>query len=111
MLFAYIDDGRLEVIADEAEARSKYDGSDVENGVVRLFDAAGKPLVARFPARSERRILGVRISSDPGPFELEPAVGKDAETLAQAMGPVVILMPNRWFKDLDAVHAHLLASR
>jgi len=109
MLFAYIDDGSLSVIADEQEAREKYEAEDVESGAVRLFDSRGKPLEPRFPNRSERKFLGMRISSHPGPFCLAPAQEPGAETLLDAMGPVVVLLPNQWFKDLDAVRAHLRA--
>ena len=107
MLFAYIDDGSLSVVADEEEARQKYESTDVESGAVRLFDSGGRPLAPRFPNRSEKRFLGMRIASDPGPFTLTPAAESDAESLLDAMGPIVVLVPNRWFKDLDSVKAHL----
>lgn len=106
MIFAYNEDGTLEVVADVTEARGRFESSDVESGAVRLFDSSGKPLQAQFPNRTERKFLGLRVSSDPGPFELAPASHGD-EMLGQALGPTVVLMPNRWFPNLDAVHAHL----
>ncbi len=106
MLFAYNEDGTLEVVADEAEARIHFESYDVESGAVRLFDGSGNPLSPRFPHRSERKILGIRISDDPGPFELVASEGT-GETLLQALSPAVVLMPNRWFKDIDAVRARL----
>lgn len=111
MLFAYNDDGRLEVVADVAEARRQFASSDVESGAIRLFDAAGQPLTPAFPQRSERRFLGMRISSDPGPFDLLPSREPDAETLPQALGPTVVLMPNQWFGTLEAVQSHLASAR
>lgn len=110
MLFAYNEDGTLEVVADVIEARARFESSDVESGAVRLFDAAGKPLEPHFPSRSEKKFLGVRVSSDPGPFELAPAID-GSEMLDDALGPTVVLMPNRWFPNLDAVHAHLTQTR
>lgn len=110
MIFAYNEDGTLEVVADVAEARGRFESSDVESGAVRLFDSTGKPLEAHFPKRTEKRFFGLRVSSDPGPYELAPATD-DGETLDQALGPTVVLMPNRWFPDLDAVHAHLTQAR
>ena len=107
MLFAYIDDGRLEVLEDVTEARREYASGDIESGTIRLFDGAGNPLTAVFPARSERKFLGMVISSDPGPFELVPSVEPEAEKLVDAFGPSVVLMPNRWFTDVAAVRAHL----
>ena len=106
MLFAYNDDGRLEVIADEEDARRSFEATDVEAGVIRFFDSRGEPLSPRFPQRSSRKFLGMSFSSDPGPFELVPASDGD-EALIDALGPTVVLMKNRWFTDIDAVRAHL----
>jgi hypothetical protein len=108
MLFAYNDDGTLEVVADEAEARQKFESFDVESGAIRLFDASGSGLTPVFPERSQRKVLGMRLSEDPGPFDLVPSPAP--ERLQEAFGPSVVLMPNRWFKDLDAVRAHLAAA-
>jgi hypothetical protein len=105
MIFAYNEDGTLQVVADVAEARQHFESYDVESGAVRFFNAEGKPLEPQFPQRSERRFLGVRISSDPGPYDFVSAAG--GETLAQSLGPTVVLMPNSWFATVDAVHAHL----
>lgn len=110
MLFAYNDDGRLEVIADEDEARRSFAASDVEAGVIRFFDSRGEPLTPRFPQRSPKKFLGMTFSGDPGPFELLPAAD-GGETLIDALGPTVVLMKNRWFTDVDAVRAHLGGSR
>ncbi|MGH7637122.1 MAG: hypothetical protein ACREOK_05680 [Gemmatimonadaceae bacterium] len=110
MIFAYNEDGTLEVVADVTEARGRFESSDVESGAVRLFDSRGKPLQPHFPNRTEKKFLGMRMSSDPGPYELAPATG-DGEMLEQALGPTVVLMPNRWFPSLDAVHAHFARTR
>jgi hypothetical protein len=107
MLFAYCDDGSLEVVADEAEARRQFDSADLESGVIRLFDSTGEPLTPVFPERSERKFLGMRVSDDRGAFSLSPSKDSDAESLRDAFAPSVVLRPNRWFKDLDEVLAHL----
>ena len=106
MLFAYNDDGRLEVVADEAEARNNFAASDVEAGVIRLFDEHGKVMTPSFPQRKQKKFLGVTVSSDPGPFHLTPS-GPDGERLLESLGPTVVVMPNRWFTDIDAVKSHL----
>ena len=92
MLFGYMDDGSLDVVADEKEAKALFDPSNVESGVVRIFDAKGKPLAATFTG---------------GDYTLSPEKDQKAETLQQAFGPILALMPNKWFKDIDAVYAHL----
>src|SRR5262245_37916725 len=93
MLFGYMDDGSLDVVADENEAKAKFDPDNVESGVVRIFDANGKPLAATF--------------SKPGAYSLAPDKTAGAETLQQAFGPILALMANKYFKDIDAVYAHL----
>jgi hypothetical protein len=47
------------------------------------------------------------ISDDRGPFDLVPSAEPGAEKLVEAFAPSVVLMPNRWFKDVDAVRVHL----
>ena len=110
MLFAYNDDGRLEVVADVAEARDNFAASDVEAGVIRLFDEHGHYMAPHFPERSEKKFLGMKLSSDPGPLHLKPA-DASGESLLDALGPTIVVMPNRWFKDIDAVRAHLATKR
>ena len=106
MLFAYNDDGRLEVVEDVAAARDNFAAADVEAGVIRLFDETGHYLAPHFPDRSEKKFLGMKLSSDLGPFHLQPAA-PGADTLLDELGPTIVVMPNRWFKDIDAVKAHL----
>jgi len=106
MLFAYNDDGRLEVVENVSEARDNFAATDVEAGVIRLFDEAGRYMAPHFPERSERKFLGLKLSSDPGPFHLHPPTAT-AEQLLDELGPTIVVMPNRWFKDIDAVKAHL----
>jgi hypothetical protein len=109
MLFAYNDDGRLEVVDSVAEARDNFAAADVEAGVIRLFDDRGRYMAPHFPERSEKKFLGMKMSSDPGPFHLKPAEAT-AEKLLDELGPTIVVMPNRWFKDIDAVKAHLSKS-
>lgn len=106
MLFAYNDDGRLEVVEDVAEARANFAAADVEAGVIRLFDENGRYMAPHFPQRTEKKFLGMKLSSDPGPFDLRPAEAS-GEKLLDELGPTIVVMPNRWFKDIDAVRAHL----
>lgn len=111
MLFAFTDDGSLEVVADTAEANQRFEGYDVESGAVRLFESAGLSLKPHFPHRSDRRFLGIRISDAPGSYALVPASEGSRESLHDLLPLVTVLTPNRWFKDLGAVRTHLAAAR
>lgn len=103
MLFAYNEDGTLQIVADVQEARRHFESSDVESGAITLFDEAGRPLAPVFPQRSERRILGVRVSGDPGPYDLVPDRATGAESLGDVLVRANVLMPNPWFADLASV--------
>jgi hypothetical protein len=111
MLFAFIEDGTLEVIADLAEARRRFEPIDVESAVVAFYDERGRPLTAVFPNRSERRFLGLRVSPDPGPYELELNRDTTAEPIETALLEVAALTPNPWFSTLDDAKAYLTTSR
>ena len=110
MLFAYNDDERLEVVADVAEARANFAASDVDAGVIRLFDETGRHMAPHFPQRREKKFLGMKLSSDPGPFDLKPPAA-GADRLLDELGPTIVVMPNQWFADIDAVKAHLSKTR
>lgn len=107
MLFAYNEDGTLEVVADLDEARRKFDSEDVESGAIRLFDDAGRSLGPVFPHRSERRLLGIRITEDPGAYDLVIQEDSAVEGLSVVLGEANVLMPNPWFADLEAIRRHI----
>ena len=41
MIFAFLEDGTLEVLESETDAQRDYERIDVESGTVRLYDEAG----------------------------------------------------------------------
>lgn len=106
MLFAYNEDGTLEVVADLEEARRHFERRDVESGAIRLFDAGGKSLSPVFPHRSERKVLGFRVSEDPGPYDLVVRDTVAAESFEAVLEEANVLMPNPWFPDLAALRSH-----
>ena len=110
MLFAFIEDGTLEVVDDVAEARRRFEPIDVDSGVVAFYDERGRGLTAIFPHRSERRLFGFHITSDPGPYELE-LTDPTADTIRTALVEVAAMTPNRWFSTLDQVEAYIATPR
>jgi len=109
MLFAFIEDGTLEVITDLAEARRRFEPIDVDSGVVAFYDDRGRPLTAVFRHRSERRLFGFRVDSDPGPYELELNLDTTAEPLETALIELAAMTPNPWFATIDDAKAYLAA--
>ncbi len=107
MIYAFIEDGTLELIADAGEARSKYEGIDVEAGVVTFFDEKGAPLEAVFSVPNRRgKTLGLIPWVESGVFDLAPAVRHDGDSFALALSEAVALAPNPWFRTLDELRAH-----
>ena len=108
MIFAFLEDGTLELVADAAEARREYEGVDVEAGVVQFYDDQGAALQPRFsvPNRSGRT-LGLIPWVESGVYELVPAADPGIDSFALALAEAVSLSPNPWFSSLEALRAHV----
>lgn len=107
MIFVFIDDGTLEVIASPEEARQRYEGIDVEGGALEFFDEDGTRLEPRFtrPNRSGR-FLGILGWVESGLFELVRAPGSE-EDIFTRLSETVRLEPNQWFDDLNEIRQFL----
>ena len=101
-----LDDGTLAVFADINEARGDIEFPKVENDDAIFYNERGELLEATFPYRSDRRFLGLRITDDPGPFELAPSPSSDPSAINVALSRAVALKRNKWFASLDDVRAH-----
>jgi len=106
MLFVLTDERSLEIVADLHEATRRYEGYDVERGDIVFYDEQGRRLTPTFPYRNEARILGLRVSNDPGPYELAPDPDASPELLHE-LASVRYLESNPWFQSLDEVRAAL----
>ena len=111
MIFAFVQDGTLSVLAGLDEARRRFSASDVETDAVQFFDERGMPLAPSFPNRAKRRVLGIVVGESAGPFELAPATADGAERLDDVLGEVHVVMGGPRFATVDDVRAHLAAVR
>ena len=109
MIFALDEDGTLAVLEDINEARKQFESWHVEEGNVVFYDEWGHPLEPLFPHRSDRRFLGLRIDSDPGPLEFRPATSGRGPSFASALSGKVFLSPNRWFATLAQLQEYVAA--
>lgn len=108
MIFAFIDDGTLEIYEDEASAARAHEGIDVESGTVHFYSEQGMPLAARFVTPNEHgRWLGLFRWVSSGAYQLIPATESDADPFALALRETVALAPNSWFSSLDELRAAL----
>ena len=104
MIFAFVEDGTLQILADVDQARRDHEGIDVEAGAVNFYDERGTPLVARFSVPNRRgRFLGLFPWMESGVFDLVAAPGSTADPFALALFEAVSLEPNAWFGSLESL--------
>ncbi len=107
MIFALLDEPSPLVLSDVGEARREFESLDLEAGGVRFFDETGRELKPSFPHRSQHRVFGMRVTNEPGPFELGPAASDARQVLVSLLSSAVRLEPNPWFSSIAAVR-HVL---
>ena len=110
LIFAFVEDGTLEVFSGTIEARRNYEGIDVESGTVRFYDAMGTFLRPQFTTPNRNgKLLGPIGWVASGTYELVPNKDATEDSFALALYETNTLDPNPWFKSLDELKD--LASR
>jgi hypothetical protein len=110
VIFAFGEDGTLEVFGTAAEATLQYEGIDVESGVVRFYDEHGTFLEPRFTTPNRRgRILGLMEWVESGTYELVPNPTADEDSFALALYETQVLEPNQWFSSVEELKTSLAA--
>jgi hypothetical protein len=108
MIFAFIEDGTLEIHEDEASATRAHEGIDVESGTVHFYSGQGMPLAPRFTAPNARgRWLGLFPWVSSGAYQLVPAASSEVDPFELALREAVALAPNPWFSSLEELKAAL----
>ena len=108
MIYAFIEDGTLEIHEDEGSATRAHEGIDVESGTVHFYSEQGYPLAPRFITPNKRgRWLGLFPWASSGAYQLLPATQSDADPFALALREAVALAPNSWFSSLDELKTAL----
>ncbi len=85
MMIFVLDNARgLHVSSCAAELQGAFEGIDVENGVYRFFDEAGRPLIAEFTVPNQRgRSFGAFRWVRSGTYRLLPNPAMSAPHLAE----------------------------
>jgi hypothetical protein len=111
MIFVFIEDGALDVIANLEEAQRNYEGIDVESGVFQFFDEKGIYLEPQFtePNRTGR-FLGIIKWVESGKFNLVPQTETD-EDINLYLAETSEINPNPFFSSLDEVRQFLQGNR
>jgi hypothetical protein len=107
MLFVFVEDGTLEVVAGIGEARRRYESIDVESGVFRFYDADGRSLTPVFPQPTRVRRWLFFSTVTPGTFDLMADAGAESDPIERCLEETAALEPNPWFGSLEAVRAFL----
>ena len=110
MIFAFGEDGTLELFADLGEVRVHCEGIDVESGVWDFYDENGEPLlpVFRTPSRIRTYLFGLFSSvTSSQDFSFKPAADATEPSLLQCLSPSVVLAPNSRFSSIDEVRSYL----
>jgi hypothetical protein len=109
MIFAFVEDGSLEIKRDLFEVRRDFEAIDVENLVVEFYDNRGHPLEPVFTRPNRRRsFLGFFVSLEPGEFDLRPTQDPTWDPIEMMLDQAVTLEANPFFNSLEEVRAHLL---
>ena len=110
MIFAFVEGGTLEVYATSVDAIRRYEGVDVESGVVSFYDENGVYLEPRFTTPNKReKILGLLGWVQSGLYELFPNPNSEEDPFALALYETRALEPNQWFSSLEQLKASLAA--
>jgi hypothetical protein len=110
MIFAFVEDGTLELYATADEATRAYEGIDVEAGVVQFYDAAGTYLEPEFSARNRRgRLLGWIRWAESGAYRLTACPNGSTDSFGLALHEATSLAPNPWFGSLAQLRAELIS--
>lgn len=108
MIFAFVEDGSLEIKRDLSEIRRDFEPVDVENLVVEFYGEDGRPLEPVFTRPNRRhKILGFLVSLEQGEFELRPTQDSSRDSIEVMLAETVALEPNPFFGSLEEVRAYL----
>lgn len=106
MIFAFVEDGTVEVL-DGPAAAQRYEPVDVESQVFVFYDEDGTWLQPRFTRPTRRHFFGLLLEK--GSFELERSTEADPgiDPFFVALSEAVYLKPNQYFASLEAIRQHV----
>ncbi|UUY07364.1 hypothetical protein LRS11_16245 [Pseudomonas sp. J452] len=110
MIFAFEEDGTLEIYATAEDAIREYEGVDVEAGVVHFYDESGTYLEPRFSSPNlKRKLFGLVSLVQSGTYELVAGTSTEEDSFALALHEARNLAANEWFKSFHDIKTKLSA--
>ena len=108
LILAFVEDGELCLFSSTAAACARFEGIDVESGVVQFFDGQGTSLEARFSQRpTNDPIFGLIGWVRVGEYQLVPKQVQATDSLALALHEARYMRPTGPFKCIDDVRRWL----
>jgi hypothetical protein len=110
VIFAFLEDGTLQIYETAAEAIRDHEGIDVESGTVRFYDENGAYLEPRFSVPNRRgKFFGLFGWVSSGVYELVASPRASEDSFALALYETAALVPNRWFASVEQLKTELAA--
>ena len=108
MIFAFLEDGTLEVCDGLSEAQRRYEGIDVESGTVTFYNEDGVPLEACFTSPNRHRsFFGLFRWTTSGVYTLRANPHAAQDAFALALHETSALAPNPFFASIDQLKLEL----
>jgi len=102
IVFAFTEDGGLQVFRDKEAAIREYEGIDVESEAVCFYDSAGKFLEPHFTSPNKHgKILGLLNWTQSGSYDLVLSHASH-DLFSLALFETRYMESNEWFESLDA---------
>ena len=103
MIFVFIEDGTIDIIENESEARVLYEGIDVESKVYDFYNDKGiylKPVSTK-PNIEKKYLFGLFCSVESGEFILKESPKEQEESFQQMLTDAIALNKNKYFKSFE----------
>jgi hypothetical protein len=107
LVFAFLEDGSLQIFGNNTSAQQEFEGVDVESETVLFFDCNGRRLAPRFSSPNQQgAIFKIFRWVSSGIYELVPDLHATGDSVALSLHECKVLEPNPWFQTLEEVSAH-----
>ena len=108
MILIFEEEGTVYIAEDVVAVLRQCEGVDVDAGVYRFYDDAGRALKPVFDAPVKETTLFWRVSSvSSGRYHLEPESASESDPLWLLLHEAISLQPNPDFDSLEHVKAYL----
>ena len=112
MIIVLAEDQTVSVLPDISSVRRECETVDVEDGVYRFFDQAGRRLIPRFtsPVKRSNLIFGIGLVGG-GNFELDLDPEDDGSCFDSTLADAMVIEPTESFRSLADLALFVVENR